>query len=350
MNVANWKNSKKCGASNLAALVLVLYSASTLEAYAANDYLAGDLPDENVATLEYPTQLGVKGESYSFAKSKYSLAKEVYSDYFIDFYGGCKYEIKEKLLTPIWSTCGFKPRKNPERAKRIEWEHVVPAWVFGHQLQCWQNGGRLNCRNTSAKFRQMEADMHNLVPAIGEINGDRSNFAYGMIEGESRPYGKPNAEIDFNAKAFEPDDKRFGDIARTYFYMRDRYGFKISRAEENLMIAWNNLDPVDDWEKKRNERIAKIQGNSNLYVTHYKPLERPVNQSTPDTTNTSTNTHETKSDWFDQLYQWIQTNQNTLPYPIIVIVGVLYWWFRQRSNTANTSKRTNTVVKKTAKK
>jgi hypothetical protein len=99
------------------------------------------------------------------------------------------------------------------------------------------------------------------------------------------------------------------------------------------MIAWNNLDPVDDWEKKRNERIAKIQGNSNPYVTQYKPLERPVNQSTPDTTNTSTNTNETKSDWFDQLYQWIQTNQNTLPYPIIVIVGVLYWWFRQRKST-----------------
>ncbi len=30
----------------------------------------------------------------------------------------------------------------------------------------------------------MEADLHNLVPAVGEINGDRSNYRFGMISGE----------------------------------------------------------------------------------------------------------------------------------------------------------------------
>lgn len=337
MTVANWKNLRKCGANKLAVLVLVLLSTSAFEVSA--DYLQGDIPDENVATLNYPTQQGVRGESYSFAKSKYTLAKEVYSDYFIDFYGGCKFQPENNTLVPVWSTCGFTPRKNPERGKRIEWEHMVPAWTFGHQLQCWQNGGRLNCRNTNAKFRQMEADMHNLVPAIGEINGDRSNFAYGVISGEQHPYGKPNVKIDFDAKLFEPDKKRWGDAARAYLYMRDRYGFKLSRADENLMMAWNNLDPVDTWEKKRNERITKLQGNDNPYITNYKPLQRDT-KSSP-TSNTPTNT-ETTGTWLDQIYQWVNTNQSTLPYPIVVLAGIIYWLFSKKGST---TKKTSTAKK-----
>ncbi|MBK8453408.1 MAG: endonuclease [Thiofilum sp.] len=343
MNGVNWKNLKSSGANSLVALALLLTSSLSVA-----DYLPGDIPDENVATLDYPTQQGIKGESYSFAKSKYALAKEVYSDYFIDFYGGCKYQVKEKLLVPIWNSCGFTPRKNPERAKRIEWEHVVPAWTFGHQLKCWQNGGRANCRNTNAKFRQMEADMHNLVPAIGEINGDRSNFAYGMIAGEPRPYGKPNAEIDFNAKLFEPDDKRFGDVARSYLYMRDRYGFKLSRAEENLMLAWNNLDPVDEWEQKRNERIAKLQGNDNPYISHYKSLQRETNSPTQSAPNSQPDNNLGQGDWFDKLYQWVNEHQNTLPFPIVLLVAVLYWWFRGRNTTMN--KKVSNTAKKGTKK
>lgn len=64
------------------------------------------------------------------------------------------------------------------RATRIEWEHIVPAWVMGHQRQCWQKGGRKSCTDTDPVFREMEADLHNLAPAIGEVNGDRSNYLY----------------------------------------------------------------------------------------------------------------------------------------------------------------------------
>ena len=46
-------------------------------------------------------------------------------------------------------------------ASRVEWEHVVPAWQFGHQRQCWQDGGRKNCAKDPV-YRKMESDMHNL--------------------------------------------------------------------------------------------------------------------------------------------------------------------------------------------
>jgi deoxyribonuclease-1 len=233
----------------------------------------GDLLDEDVATIDDEV-FGAKSSTFSFGKSKRLLATKVYPTHQKAFYSNCDYRVKDKKLIPIHKTCGFTYRKNKNRSERIEWEHVVPAWHFGHQLRCWQNGGRMTCRKTNSKFKQMEADMHNLVPAIGEINGDRSNFKYGMIEDEKRVYGKVDMEVLFSAKKVEPAEFIYGDIARTYFYMRDRYGFKLSKSQEKMLIAWNNLDPVSAWEKKRNLLIKELQGDNNSYVSDYKKIEQ----------------------------------------------------------------------------
>lgn len=232
-----------------------------------------ELYDEDVATIDEPL-FQATSETFSFGRSKRLLATKVYPSYQKAFYSQCDYQIKEKKLIPMPKTCGFTYRKNKNRAQRIEWEHIVPAWEFGHQLRCWQKGGRMTCRQTNTKFRQMEADMHNLVPAIGEINADRSNFKYSMIEGEVHLYGKVNMEIDFSNRKAEPSETVFGDIARTYFYMRDRYGLSISHSQEKLFIAWNNLDPVSSWEKKKNLMVKALQGDENLYITHYQKMEQ----------------------------------------------------------------------------
>ena len=233
----------------------------------------GDLFDEDVATIE-DILFTAKGQTFSFGKSKRLLATKVYPSHQKAFYSNCDYRIKEKKLIPLPKTCGFHYRKNKNRSERIEWEHVVPAWHFGHQLRCWQNGGRMSCRQNNTKFKQMEADMHNLVPAIGEINGDRSNFKYAMIEGEKRLYGKVNMEIEFSSRKAEPRERIFGDIARTYFYMRDHYGLRLSKSQKKMLIAWNNIDPVSKWEKKKNQIIKELQGDENLYITNYKKIDQ----------------------------------------------------------------------------
>ncbi|HPY42666.1 MAG TPA: endonuclease, partial [Thiolinea sp.] len=156
-----------------------------LQRYMTQD---GDLLDEDVASLDVPA-LTARSSDYSFSQSKLVLAQKIYKNHLVGFYSSCRFHAQQKLLVSDWASCGYQARKNPERAKRIEWEHVVPAWVFGHQLQCWQQGGRAHCRDTNAQFRQMEADLHNLVPAIGELNGDRNNFPYGVVSGEPRAYG-----------------------------------------------------------------------------------------------------------------------------------------------------------------
>ena len=201
------------------------------------------------------TALAEPPQSFSQAKK---IATEIYADHQTSFYCGCSYTRIEKKLTPDLQSCGYTPRKEPKRASRIEWEHVVPAWAFGHQLQCWQDGGRTNCRKTSKKFRQMEADLMNLVPAIGEINGNRSNYSFTMLGGEPRVYGACDFEVDFKARKVEPAPEVRGDIARIYWYMRDTYGLKISKKQQKLFEVWDKLDPVSEWEAERGERIGSL--------------------------------------------------------------------------------------------
>ncbi len=303
----------------------------------------GDIFEEDVAILD-DKPLGLTANSrYSFSKSKRILGKEIYPHHPIAFYSGCRYRLKEKKFIPIASSCGFKYRKNKHRSQRIEWEHIVPAWHFGHQLRCWQKGGRLHCRNNNQKFKQMEADMHNLVPAIGEINGDRSNFRYRMIKGEKRLYGQSvNMEISFKERAAEPPENVQGDIARTYFYMVDRYGLQISDQQKKLLIAWNNIDPVDKWERQKNQLVKKLQGDENLYITHYKKLKQgDIVSSEPSTSFTEINNNlkQRFGFLFDYLPAWIVE--------ILLLFATLFllWKYKRRKKSRE---KTDVINKKTA--
>ena len=71
----------------------------------------------------------------SFSKSKKQLAI-VYQDNPITLYCGCSFKGK----TPDFSPCGYVPKKNNKRANRIEWEQVVPAYVFGIFFSEWTVG------------------------------------------------------------------------------------------------------------------------------------------------------------------------------------------------------------------
>ena len=109
----------------------------------------------------------------------------------------------------------------------------------------------------------MKADLYNLQPAIGEVNGLRGNYQIGEIDGEVREFGKCDVEI--KNKKVEPAPKIRGDIARTYLYMEYAYPKYVifNQNLKNLIKKWDETDPVDEWECSRAEKIKKIQGNIN---------------------------------------------------------------------------------------
>lgn len=208
----------------------------------------------------------------TFTEAKVVAKQKIYLDQANsqvgDLYCGCKWTWTGKSGGRIdAASCGYKTRRQQSRAERTEWEHIVPAWTFGHQRQCWNNGGREQCVDKDPVFRAMEADLYNLYPAVGEVNGDRSNFNYGMVSGVAPQYGQCTTKVDFEQRAAEPRNEVKGLVARTTFYMFDRYKLNMSRQQQQLLMAWDKQYPVSAWEKERERRIANVMGHSNPFVT-----------------------------------------------------------------------------------
>ncbi|MBD1552338.1 endonuclease [Pseudomonas typographi] len=197
----------------------------------------------------------------TFAEAK-KVAWKLYAPQSTEFYCGCKYSGNRVDL----QSCGYVPRKNAARAKRVEWEHIMPAWQIGHQRQCWQHGGRQNCTRHDAIYQRAEADLFNLVPSIGEVNGDRNNFGFGWLPEQRGQYGACLTQVDFKAKKVMPRPSIRGMIARTYFYMSKRYGLRLSKQDTRLYQAWSNTYPVEAWERARNQQVACVMGHGNEFV------------------------------------------------------------------------------------
>lgn len=209
---------------------------------------------------------------FSCASQTFSVAKsqlvKIYQEHpeLKEFYCGCDFSWQGKKGVVDLASCGYKARKNLNRASRIEWEHVMPAHNFGRQLKCWQEGGRKNCAKNDA-FNLMEGDMHNLQPSIGEVNGDRANYGYSQWTDKFNQYGQCNVVVDFKNRQFQPRPEIRGVIARTYLYMSKKYAIRLSRQDAQLMNAWNKSYPPDQWECQRNIIIAFAQGNDNPFIT-----------------------------------------------------------------------------------
>ncbi|MBB3103407.1 endonuclease [Azomonas macrocytogenes] len=206
----------------------------------------------------------------TFSEAK-KIAETIYEKRPITFYCGCHYDGNKVNL----ASCGYKPRKQPTRAARLEWEHIVPAWVIGHQRQCWQHGGRKNCSANDPVFSAAEADLHNLVPSIGEVNGDRSNYALGMLEKKPSQYGACQMVIDSEQKTAMPPQAVRGASARIYLYMADRYKLRLSAQDRKTYEAWNRMYPVNEWERWRNRQVGCAMGWGNPYVGPLDPKDCP---------------------------------------------------------------------------
>jgi len=149
----------------------------------------------------------------------------------------------------------------PEKGSGINAEHVLPmAWVT-RALGC---GTRSRCRETSPRFNRIETDLHNIFPTLSRINKARGAHRYGMLSGERRDYGNCDFEVD--AHQAEPRPRVRGDIARAMFYMSSRYGIRIHARQGALLKRWSAEDPPDAGERRRNRRIARVQGNRNAYI------------------------------------------------------------------------------------
>ena len=182
----------------------------------------------------------------------------------------------------VRKSCGYKPRNQRtkkgnvnQRSRCIEWEHLIPAENFGRQFSCWREGnpkcvsskgkaykGRKCCTKVNKIYKIMQADMHNLFPAVGELNADRSNFRFDTEVANPNRYGECKFDVDFKKRRAKVREEIRGVIARDYLYFYQRYNMQVSKQELKKFQVWNKQYPPDAWEMERNKRIDKVQGNS----------------------------------------------------------------------------------------
>lgn len=127
-------------------------------------------------------------------------------------------------------------------------EHVWPQSLLGV--------------STSNSSRHEGADLHNLKPSDTRENSSRGNKYYD----------------DFmSGSSYEPRDEVKGDVARILFYMVVMYDHLelVSRtpgtyqmAMFDVLLEWHDDDPVDDFERNRNDVIATYQNNRNPFIDH----------------------------------------------------------------------------------
>lgn len=149
------------------------------------------------------------------------------------------------------------------RGRGINIEHVFPmAWVLRDE-GC---RSRKLCREKSARFNRIEADLHNLYPVLAEINRARSSFPFAEISGERRDFGRCDFEFHPRRRVVEPRPASRGNIARAIFYMVETYDLTLFKRQARLLKKWNRSDPPDAEERRRNDAIARVQGIRNRFI------------------------------------------------------------------------------------
>jgi endonuclease I len=158
-------------------------------------------------------------------------------------------------------------------------EHVIPQSVF-------------------SQAAPMRGDAHHLLPTDGRVNGFRSNYPFGVAGTLISQSGISNPTMNgsklgnnlnsgysagYTGIVFEPIDEFKGDIARIYFYFVTRYQNVITTwgaypmfdgtsdkviADPflNILLTWNQMDPVSPKEIARNNAVYSYQGNRNPFI------------------------------------------------------------------------------------
>ena len=210
----------------------------------------------------------------SFNEAKKTLERKVYMDHRVTFYCRAVFDSRKNITLPD----GFTTPKHEKRARRIEWEHVVPAENFGRFFKEWREGdakcvdnrgrnfkGRKCAEKVNEEYRYMQSDMYNLYPAIGAVNALRSNYNYAMLPAAKVTFGTCPMKIE--ARRAAPPEYTRGTIGRTMLYMADSYPkMRLSDQQRKLAEAWAKQYAPDAWECTRAKRIARLQGNENKFV------------------------------------------------------------------------------------
>lgn len=198
---------------------------------------------------------------------------------------------------------GFWSTDRDERGYFIDRYSAEKEWVMSTSQGA--AGAGMNIEHSFPKSWwggatvQAYKDLYNLMPCEGKINKTKSNYPMGIVVSGDKGNGWTKVGEGTDGKKYwEPADPWKGDFARGYMYMATAYQDYNWKGEQalqilqqgayptlqkwayKLYIQWAKADKPDALEIKRNNDVAKIQGNRNPYVDFPNLMEYVWGDST----------------------------------------------------------------------
>lgn len=184
----------------------------------------------------------------------------------------------------VWDMYSDLPGENP------------PYTYYLGEDQCGNYSGEGDCYNREHSWPQSwfnndgiaRTDLHHIFPVDGWVNNKRGNYPFGEV-GSASWTSKNGSKLGtcktlgYSGTVFEPIDEYKGDFARAIMYMSVRYysedgswsnsdmttKSEIKSWAIDMLMRWNEQDPVSEKEKERNEVIYDdYQYNRNPFVDH----------------------------------------------------------------------------------
>ncbi len=128
----------------------------------------------------------------------------------------------------------------------------------------------------------MVSDLNHLRPTFTTPNNKRANLPFYYVSNPAYEVKSSGAKLGNGY--FEPPDSVKGDVARAVFYFVARYydrSVTVSMNYDNFFVSkiktymlWNQMDPPDEKEKRRNDLVYKYQGNRNPFIDNPSLIEK----------------------------------------------------------------------------
>ena len=243
-------------------LILALFALSTTAYYSDNlktDFETDRLLDEELkSTLHRLISRHHKRLNYSEAKKHLFNALHLKQDNNNELYvNGVYCRTKFTQKTPNLGKLGKGRIPNHQV---VNCEHTWPQSKFT---------GRF-----SSKIQK--GDLHHLFPTDSRANSVRSSNDFGEVN-KGKAATKNCSASRTDGRFFEPPNEHKGNVARAMFYFSVRYLAPINSRMEAHLKKWNELDPVDAEEIRRNNEIERIQGNRNPFIDYPELINKIKN-------------------------------------------------------------------------
>lgn len=148
-------------------------------------------------------------------------------------------------------------------------------------------------QSMGAREEPAKSDIYHIFPCRANVNSSRGNYPFAEIDDtetedwyylDQKLSDIPSIDIDNYSEGtdthWEPRESVKGDVARAVFYFYSIHNevanVSFYQAMKNTLLTWHLLDPADDRERQRNEKIRAVQGNDNPFIVDPGLAERIV--------------------------------------------------------------------------